>query len=146
KATGGDVFLGGIDFDNAIIEHVLSDFRTKHNTDLRSDPIAMQRVKDMAERAKVDLSSRTDVPFSIPFITMTGEGKPVDVNLVLSRQMLEKLAKPLIDATLEACTRVLKDAGKEISDIKEVLLVGGQTRMPAVHDAITRFFKRQPSK
>ncbi|MCC6807436.1 MAG: Hsp70 family protein [Deltaproteobacteria bacterium] len=146
KATGGDVFLGGIDFDNAIIEHVLKEFASKHAVDLRTDPIAMQRIKDMAERAKVDLSSRTDVPFSIPFITMTSDGKPLDINTVLTRQLLETLAKPLIEATLEACGRVLRDADKEIDQIKEVLLVGGQTRMPAIHDAITRYFKRQPSK
>jgi molecular chaperone DnaK len=146
KATGGDVFLGGIDFDNAIIEHVLADFQSKHGVNLRSDPIAMQRIKDMAERAKVDLSARTDVPFSIPFITMTSDGKPLDISTILTRDLLEKLVLPLVTGTLEACTRVLADAGKTVDDIKEVLLVGGQTRMPAIHDAITKYFKRAPSK
>jgi len=146
KATGGDVFLGGIDFDNALIQYVLDDFKQKHGLELKSDPIAMQRIKDMAERAKVDLSARTAVAFSIPFITMTADGKPLDISLQLSRQALEDLAAPLIARTLVACKRVLADAQKTTDQIDEVLLVGGQTRMPAVQEAIVKFFKRQPSK
>ncbi len=146
KATGGDVFLGGLDFDNALIRHVLDDFREKTGVDLSTDPIAMQRIKDMAERAKVDLSARTDVTFSIPFITMNADGRPLDMNTRISRQTLEKMVEPLIERTLDACTRVLADAGKTVEQIDQVLLVGGQTRMPAVQEAIARQFKRQPSK
>ena len=100
KATGGDIFLGGIDFDNAIIAHVLDDFRKKHGIDLSSDPVAMQRIKDLAERTKIDLSSRTEAPFSIPFITMTPQGQPLNIELRFDRKLLESLTQPLVDRSL----------------------------------------------
>jgi molecular chaperone DnaK len=146
KATGGDIFLGGIDFDNAMIGYVLGDFQAKHGIDLSTDPVAMQRIKDLAERTKIDLSSRVEVPFSIPFITMTPQGQPLNMDLRFDRKLLEKLTHPLIDRTLKILGSVLVDAGVTASDIDEVMLVGGQTRMPVVQDRLTRFFGKPPSK
>ncbi|WP_242396403.1 Hsp70 family protein [Anaeromyxobacter oryzisoli] len=146
KATGGDVFLGGLDFDNAMIEHVLDDFRRKHGIDLSSDPVAMQRIKDLAERTKIDLSARAEAPFSIPFITMTPQGQPLDLDLRFDRTLLEALTQHLVDRTLEITGKVMADAGVTAKDIDEVMLVGGQTRMPIVQERLTRFFGKAPSK
>ncbi|MEI7703863.1 MAG: Hsp70 family protein [Deltaproteobacteria bacterium] len=146
KATGGDIFLGGIDFDNAMIAYVLADFRRRHGVDLATDPVAMQRVKDLAERTKVDLSSRDAVPFSIPFITMTPQGQPLSIDMRFDRATLEQLTEPLIDRTLEILVRVLSDAGLKPEEIDRVMLVGGQTRMPAIQERLTAFFGRPPSK
>ena len=111
KATAGDIFLGGIDFDNAMIAYVLADFRRKHGVDLSSDPVAMQRIKDLAERTKIDLSSRTEAPFSIPFITMTPQGQPLNIDMRFDRALLEQLTEPLLDRSMEILARVLTDAG-----------------------------------
>jgi molecular chaperone DnaK len=146
KATGGDIFLGGIDFDNAMIAYVLSDFRRKHGVDLATDPVAMQRIKDLSERTKIDLSGRTEASFSIPFITMTTQGKPLSVEMKFDRALLEQLTEPLLDRTMEIVTRVMDDAGVAPDQIDEVMLVGGQTRMPAVQERLTRHFGRPPSK
>ena len=146
KATGGDIFLGGIDWDNALIDYVLRDFETKNGVDLSKDPIAMQRIKDLAERTKVDLSSRTEAPFSIPFISMTPEGTPLDINLVISRQLYENLTQPLVDRTIEIAEMVVQDAGLSVAQLDAVLLVGGQTRWPAVQEAVKDFFGKEPSK
>ncbi|MFY0523227.1 Hsp70 family protein [Archangium gephyra] len=146
KATGGDVFLGGIDFDNAIIHHVLTDFASKTGIDLATDPVAMQRIKDLAERTKIDLSARDDVQFNIPFITMTAQGQPLNIEMKFTRKMLEKLTNHLVDRTLQMVARVLVDSGLSTKDIDEVLLVGGQTRMPVVQDRLTKFFGKTPSK
>jgi molecular chaperone DnaK len=146
KATGGDVFLGGIDFDNAIIHHVLRDFALKTGIDLATDPVAMQRIKDLAERTKIDLSAREEVPFNIPFITMTAQGQPLNIEMKFSRKILELLTSHLIDKTLQIVARVLVDAGLSTKEIDEVMLVGGQTRMPIVQDRLTKFFGQPPSK
>jgi molecular chaperone DnaK len=146
KATGGDVFLGGIDFDNAIIHHVLKDFASKTGIDLATDPVAMQRIKDLAERTKIDLSARDDVQFNIPFITMTSQGQPLNIEMKFTRKMLEQLTNHLVDRTLQMVARVLVDSGMSTKDIDEVLLVGGQTRMPIVQDRLTKFFGKAPSK
>jgi molecular chaperone DnaK len=146
KATGGDIFLGGIDFDNAMISHVLEEFGRKHGVDLSSDPVAMQRIKDLSERTKIDLSARTEVPFSIPFITMTPQGQPLSVDMRFDRALLERLTQQLVDRTLEILGRVMADARVSVKDIDEVMLVGGQTRMPAIQDRLTRFFGKSPSK
>jgi len=146
KATGGDIFLGGIDFDNAIIRHVLEEFRKKHGIDLSSDPVAMQRIKDLAERTKIDLSSRTEAPFSIPFITMTPQGQPLNLDVKFDRKLLEDLTLPLVDRTLKIVGGVMVDAGVTANDIAEVMLVGGQTRMPVVQERLTKFFGKAPSK
>ena len=146
KATAGDIFLGGIDFDNALIAYVLADFRRKHGVDLSSDPVAMQRIKDLAERTKIDLSSRDEAPFSIPFITMTPQGQPLNIDMRVDRALLEQLTEPLLDRSMEILARVLTDAGMSTGEIDKVMLVGGQTRMPAIQERLTRFFGRPPSK
>jgi molecular chaperone DnaK len=146
KATGGDIFLGGIDFDNAIIHHVLKDFASKTGIDLATDPVAMQRIKDLAERTKIDLSARDDVQFNIPFITMTSQGQPLNIEMKFTRKLLEQLTNHLVDRTLQMVARVLVDSGLSTKDIDEVLLVGGQTRMPVVQDRLTKFFGKTPSK
>ncbi len=146
KATGGDIFLGGIDFDNAMIRYVLDDFRQKHGIDLSSDPVAMQRIKDLAERTKIDLSARNDAPFSIPFITMTPQGQPLNLEVKFDRKLLEALTHELVDRTLKIMGAVMVDAGVTAKDIDEVMLVGGQTRMPVIQDRLTRFFEKPPSK
>ncbi|MBL0277800.1 MAG: Hsp70 family protein [Anaeromyxobacter sp.] len=146
KATGGDIFLGGIDFDNAMIRHVLDDFQRKHGIDLSTDPVAMQRIKDLAERTKIDLSARAEAPFSIPFITMTPQGQPLNMEVKFDRKLLEKLTQPLVDRSLKILGAVMVDAGVSAADIDEIMLVGGQTRMPAVQERLTRFFGKPPSK
>ncbi|MGZ3457094.1 MAG: Hsp70 family protein, partial [Archangium sp.] len=146
KATGGDIFLGGIDFDNAIIHHVLKDFASKTDIDLATDPVAMQRIKDLAERTKIDLSARDEVQFNIPFITMTSQGQPLNIEMKFTRQVLQQLTNHLVDRTLQMVARVLVDSGLSTKDIDEVLLVGGQTRMPIVQDRLTKFFGKTPSK
>jgi molecular chaperone DnaK len=146
KATGGDIFLGGIDFDNAIIHHVLKEFASKTGIDLATDPVAMQRIKDLAERTKIDLSVREEVPFNIPFITMTAQGQPLNIEMKFTRAMLELLTSHLVDKSLQIVARVLVDAGLSTKDVDEVMLVGGQTRMPIVQDRLTKFFSKPPSK
>ncbi len=146
KATGGDIFLGGMDFDNEIIEYVLDDFKSKTGIDLTSDPVAMQRIRDLAERTKCDLSSREEVAFNIPFITMAQQGQPVNIEMKFGRKLLEELTSPLVDRTLKMVARVLVDSELSTKEIGEVLLVGGQTRMPAVQERLTRFFGKPPSK
>jgi len=146
KSTGGDIFLGGIDFDNAMIRHVLEDFQRKHGIDLSTDPVAMQRIKDLAERTKIDLSARTEAPFSIPFITMTPQGQPLNLDLRFDRKLLEDLTQALVDRSLKIMGAVMVDAGVTTKDIDEVMLVGGQTRMPVIQDRLTHFFGRSPSK
>ena len=146
KATGGDIFLGGIDFDNAMIKQVLEDFSQKHGVDLSADPVAMQRIKDLAERTKIDLSSREEVPFNIPFITMTETGQPLNVEMKFTRKLLEQLTTPFVDRSLQIVARVLVDSGLATREVDEVLLVGGQTRMPIIQERLTKFFGKSPSK
>jgi 3-oxoacyl-(acyl-carrier-protein) synthase III len=126
KATGGDIFLGGLDFDNAVIGYVLDDFRRKHGIDLSSDPVAMQRIKDLAERTKIDLSARTEAPFSIPFITMTAQGQPLNMDLRFDRTLLEALTHHLVDRSLEIMAGVMVDAGVGAADI-DFVAVGTTT-------------------
>ena len=146
KATGGDIFLGGFDFDDVLVRHVLDDFRRKHGIDLSGDPVAMQRVRDLAERTKIDLSSRTEAPFSIPFITISPQGQPLNMELRVTRPLLEELTHELVDRTLAIVRRVLADSGLGPQDIDEVMLVGGQTRMPLVQQRLTELFGKPPSK
>ena len=146
KATGGDIFLGGIDFDNALIQYVLGDFAGQHAIDLSSDPVAMQRIKDLAERTKIDLSERETVPFSVPFITMTPQGMPLNIDMTITRQLFEELTEPLVERTLFKVEEVLADAGVEPEDIDEVMLVGGQSRMPILHQRLAELFSKTPSK
>jgi molecular chaperone DnaK len=146
KATGGDIFLGGLDFDAAMIAHVLIDFEKKHGIDLSSDPVAMQRIKDLAERVKIDLSSREQAPFSVPFVTMTPQGQPLNIDFVFTRKLLEELTKDLVDRTVAILQRVMQDAGLDPKNVDELLLVGGQTRMPHVQKRLTEIFGKPPSK
>ncbi len=146
KATGGDIFLGGLDFDNTMIHHVLTEFAAKTGIDLSTDPVAMQRIKDLAERTKCDLSTREQAPFSIPFITMTAQGQPLNIEMTFTRKRLEELTQHLVDRTLQMVARVLVDAGVSTKQIDEVMLVGGQTRMPIIQERLTKFFGKAPSK
>ncbi len=147
KATGGDIFLGGVDFDNRIIDWVLKEFSaTNPGVDLRKDPIAMQRIKDLAERSKIDLTDRKECAFNIPFITMTPEGQPLDVDLKLTREVLEGVTRDLVDRCMETCKRVCEDAAIMPHSVDHVLLVGGMTRMPLVQDLVSTFFGQSPSK
>ena len=146
KATGGDIFLGGIDFDDAIVRYVLEEFRSKHGVDLTADPVAMQRIRDLAERTKIDLSARTEAPFSIPFITMTPQGQPLNMDLRFTRSLLEELTRGLIRRTMAIVEQVMADAGVDVAHVDEVMLVGGQTRMPLVQQVLTDHFRKPPSK
>jgi molecular chaperone DnaK len=146
KSTGGDIFLGGIDWDNALIKYVTDDFKSQHDIDLTQDPIAMQRIKDLAERTKIDLSSRTEAPFSIPFVTMTPEGTPLDINLIITRDKYNEITDPLVKRTIEIADMVVKDAGIQVTQLDEILMVGGQTRWPAVIEAVTQYFGKPPAK
>ena len=123
KATGGDIFLGGLDFDNALIRSVLCDFVEKHAIDLAEDPVAMQRIRDMAERVKIDLSSRDSAMFNIPFVALDASGMPLNIELNLTRDWLNELVSPLIDHSLEIVERVLTDSGLRPNEIDEVLLM-----------------------
>jgi molecular chaperone DnaK len=146
KSTGGDIFLGGIDFDNAMIGYVIEQFKKKHNIDLRQDPVAMQRIRDLAERTKIDLSSRESAPFSVPFVTMTPQGQPLNIDFPFSRQMLEAMTEPLVDRSFEILKRVMNDAQLSFDKVDELLLVGGQTRMPMIQKRLTQLFGKAPSK
>jgi molecular chaperone DnaK len=146
KATGGDIFLGGFDFDDAIVRHVLAEFAAVHGVDLTRDPIAMQRIRDLAERTKIDLSARADAPFSLPFVTMTPEGVPLDLEMRFTRGLLEQLTSGLVDRTMGIVQRVMADAGVVPAGVDEVMLVGGQTRMPLVQQRLTQLFGKAPSK
>jgi molecular chaperone DnaK len=146
KATGGDIFLGGLDFDNAMIQHVLRIFAEQHGIDLSGDPVAMQRIKDLAERTKIDLSSRESAPFSVPFVTMTPQGQPLNIDFTFTRKMLEEMTAPLVDRSLEILQRVMVDAAVDPSKLDELLLVGGQTRMPVIQKRLTALFGKAPSK
>jgi len=144
-ATGGDTFLGGVDFDNRIIDFVLEEFRNETKIDLTQSPIAMQRLKNAAETAKIDLSLLSNVVIELPYI-IDRKGKPVDLRMPLSRERLNMLVMDLVDKTFEHCDRVLKEANQQPGDIAEILLVGGQTRMPLVQGKAHQHFGRPPRK
>ena len=146
KSTGGDIFLGGIDFDNAMIQHVLADFQKKNGVDLSQDPVAMQRIKDLSERTKIDLSARVEAPFHIPFVSMTPQGQPLNIEMTFTRKLLEQLCEPFIERTLRVVEDVMQQSGLKNVDIDEVMLVGGQSRMPLIQDRLTRYFGKSPSK
>jgi molecular chaperone DnaK len=146
KATGGDIFLGGLDFDQAMIQHVLQNFENQHGIDLSADPVAMQRIKDLAERVKIDLSSREQAPFNVPFVTMTAQGQPLNIDFVFTRKLLEELTEPLVDRTMAILERVMQDAELDPNRVDELLLVGGQTRMPIIQKRLTKVFNKAPSK
>ncbi|WFU34327.1 molecular chaperone DnaK [Bradyrhizobium brasilense] len=145
KATNGDTFLGGEDFDKRIIDYLADEFRKDNGIDLRRDRLALQRLKDAAEKAKIELSSATQTDVNLPFITADQNG-PKHLNIKLSRAKLEALVDDLIERTIGPCKAALKDAGLQASDINEVVLVGGQTRMPKVQETVQNLFQREPHK
>ncbi len=144
-ATGGDTMLGGIDFDNRVMEWIISSFQKDHGIDLSNNIVAVQRIKESAERAKIDLSSLEETRINIPFIARGPKGT-LNVDMVLTREKLEELTHDLVDRTLSTCMRVLKEARLELRDLDEILLVGGQSRMPLVQAKVTDSFRRQPCK
>ncbi|MFO0760899.1 MAG: molecular chaperone DnaK [Byssovorax sp.] len=146
KATGGDTHLGGEDFDQVIIDRLADDFLAQTRVDLRKDRMALQRLKEAAEKAKHELSSALETDVNIPFITVGPGGGPLHLERVLRRNELEMLCAPLIERTIDACKRTLADAAMRVSDIKTVVLVGGMTRMPAVQASVKAFFGREPSR
>ncbi|MCL6619555.1 MAG: molecular chaperone DnaK, partial [Thermomonas hydrothermalis] len=144
-ATNGDTFLGGEDFDKRIIDYLVEEFQKSDGVDLRKDPLALQRLKDAAERAKIELSSNQQTDVNLPYITADASG-PKHLNIKLTRAKLEALVDDLIKKTIEPCRIALKDAGLTPADISEVILVGGQTRMPKVQQAVAEFFGKEPRK
>ncbi|GEN12491.1 molecular chaperone DnaK [Myxococcus fulvus] len=144
-STGGDTFLGGIDFDNAIVTYLLEEFQKKTGRTFQGDRVALQRINDAAERAKCALSERSEMRVHVAFVTMIDD-KPYDLDVTLTRQKLVELTEGLVDRTVKVCDEVLKAKNLGPKDIDEVILVGGQSRFPLVHEKITRFFGKPPSK
>ena len=144
-STSGDTFLGGEDFDLRLIDYLVDEFKKDQGIDLRQDPLAVQRLKEAAEKAKIELSSSSQTDINLPYVTADASG-PKHMNLKLSRAKLESLVDDLVQKTLEPCKTALKDAGISVSEIGEVILVGGQTRMPKVQETVKDFFNREPKK
>jgi molecular chaperone DnaK len=144
-STGGDTFLGGVDFDNRIVDRLLALWEEHHGEPFGGDRVALSRLVDAAERAKCALSERTEFGVSLPFLA-TRDGKPLALEATLTREEIVALVEPLVDRSLDVCRDVLSAKGLETGDIDEVLLVGGQSRMPLVHEKVAAFFGRQPSR
>ncbi|WP_090665235.1 molecular chaperone DnaK [Belnapia rosea] len=145
KSTNGDTFLGGEDFDARIVDHLASEFQREQGIDLRKDRLALQRLKEAAEKAKIELSSAKQTEVNLPFITADASG-PKHLVMTLTRSKLEALVDDLIARTMEPCKQALKDAGTTAKDVDEVVLVGGMTRMPKVIEAVRQFFGREPAR
>ncbi len=145
KSTNGDTFLGGEDFDNTIVEYLLNEFKKENGIDLKSDKLALQRLKEAAEKAKIELSSATQTEINLPFITADKTG-PKHINLKMTRAKLEALVEELITRTIPPCKTALQDAGLSAGEIDEVVLVGGMTRMPKVVEEVKNFFGKDPNK
>ena len=145
KSTNGDTFLGGEDFDNRIIEYLADEFKKEQGVDLRQDKLALQRLKEAAEKAKIELSSSTQTEVNLPFITADQSG-PKHLNIKLSRAKLESLVDDLVQRTVGPCKAALKDAGVSAGEIDEVILVGGMTRMPKIQEVVQTFFGKEPHK
>ncbi|MDO5758539.1 MAG: molecular chaperone DnaK [Rhodobacterales bacterium] len=146
KATNGDTFLGGEDFDMRIVNYLAGEFKKEHQVDLTQDKMALQRLKEAAEKAKIELSSSSQTEINQPFISMSSNGQPLHLVMKLTRAKLESLVGDLIKASLKPCQAALKDAGLSASDIDEVVLVGGMTRMPKVIEEVTKLFGKEPHK
>ncbi|MAO97131.1 MAG: molecular chaperone DnaK, partial [Citromicrobium sp.] len=147
KSTNGDTFLGGEDFDSAIVEYLADQFKSKENMDLKQDKLALQRLKEAAEKAKIELSSAQQTEVNLPFITARMEGgssTPLHLVETLTRSKLEQLVGDLVKRTLDPCKKALEDAGLKAGDIDEVILVGGMTRMPKVREVVEQFFGKKP--
>jgi len=145
KATNGDTHLGGDDFDQRLIDYVASEFKKNEGIDLRKDPMALQRLKEAAEKAKIELSSTAQTQVSLPFITATQEG-PKHLDMTLTRAKFEQLVEDLVQRSIEPCRKALEAAKMKTSDIDEVILVGGSTRVPAVVEAVRKFFGKEPNR
>ena len=145
KSTNGDTFLGGEDFDNAVVDYLVSEFKKDNGIDLKSDKLALQRLKEAAEKAKIELSSAEQTDINLPFITADKTG-PKHINLKMTRAKLEALVEDLIARTIPPCKTALKDAGISASEIDEVVMVGGMTRMPKVLEEVKNFFGKDPNK
>ncbi|MBY0562705.1 MAG: molecular chaperone DnaK [Hyphomonadaceae bacterium] len=145
RSTNGDTFLGGEDFDIRILNYLADEFKKQNGVDLRQDKLALQRLKEVSEQAKKELSSRTEFDVSVPFISANASG-PLHLNMKLTRAKFESLVDDLVQKTLGPCKAALKDAGFSASDIKEVVLVGGMTRMPKIQQVVKEFFGREPHK
>ena len=145
KSTNGDTFLGGEDFDNRVVEYLTAEFKKEQGIDLTKDKLALQRLKEAAEKAKIELSSATQTEINLPYITADASG-PKHLALKLSRAKFESLVDDLVQRTIEPCRKALKDAGVSAAEIDEVVLVGGQTRMPKVQEVVKSFFGKEPHK
>jgi molecular chaperone DnaK len=145
KSTDGDTHLGGDDFDHVLIEWLAEEFKNENGMDLHKDPMALQRLKEAAEKAKIELSSTTSTEINLPYITADASG-PKHLVRTLSRAKFEQLAADLIKRTIDPCKSALKNAGLSVGDIDEIILVGGSTRIPAIQDAVKSFFGKEPSK
>ena len=147
KSTNGDTFLGGEDFDMRIVNYLAEEFKKENGVDLKKDKMALQRLKEAAEKAKIELSSTSQTEINQPFISMDGKsGQPLHMVMKLTRAKLETLVGDLIKGSLKPCQAALKDAGLSTSDIDEIVLVGGMTRMPRVIEEVTKFFGKEPHK
>ena len=144
-STNGDTFLGGEDFDKRVMDYLVDEFKKDQGFDLRNDPLALQRLKEAAERAKIELSTSQQTEVNLPYITADASG-PKHLNIRLTRAKLEALVDDLVTRTIGPCRTALDDAGLKVSDIKDVILVGGQTRMPKVQEAVAEFYGREPRK
>ena len=145
KSTNGDTFLGGEDFDDTIVDYLVSEFKKDNGIDLKTDKLALQRLKEAAEKAKIELSSATQTEINLPFITADKTG-PKHINLKFTRAKLEALVEKLIERTFEPCKTALKDSGFSAAEINEVVLVGGMTRMPKIVETVKNFFGKEPNK
>ncbi len=145
KSTNGDTFLGGEDFDDTIVDYLVSEFKKDNGIDLKSDKLALQRLKEAAEKAKIELSSAAQTEINLPFITADKTG-PKHINLKFTRAKLEALVESLIERTLEPCKTALKDSGFSAAEINEIVLVGGMTRMPKIVETVKNFFGKEPNK
>jgi len=146
KSTNGDTFLGGEDFDMRIVSYLADEFKKENQVDLTQDKMALQRLKEAAEKAKIELSSSSQTEINQPFISMGSNGQPLHLVMKLTRAKLESLVGDLIKASIKPCQAALKDAGLSTNDIDEVVLVGGMTRMPKVIEEVTKFFGKEPHK
>ncbi|MGH1330141.1 MAG: molecular chaperone DnaK [Paracoccaceae bacterium] len=146
KSTNGDTFLGGEDFDMRIVNYLADEFKKEHSVDLTKDKMALQRLKEAAEKAKIELSSSSQTEINQPFISMGKDGQPLHMVMKLTRAKLESLVSDLIKASIKPCQAALKDAGLSTGDIDEIVLVGGMTRMPRVIEEVTKFFGKEPHK
>ncbi len=144
-STNGDTFLGGEDFDNALIEFLVEEFKKEQSVNLKNDPLALQRLKEAAEKAKIELSSSNATEINLPYITADATG-PKHLVINVTRAKLEGLVADLVARTIEPCKIALKDAGLSTSDISDVILVGGQSRMPLVQQKVQEFFGKEPRK